>query len=39
MDVERRGANHRTSRFKTDWSAVFAPICDQLAGALSATQA
>jgi hypothetical protein len=37
-DVERRAANHRHSRFLTDWSAVFAPICDQLAGALSATE-
>jgi hypothetical protein len=37
-DAERRTANHRSSRFLTDWSAVFAPICDQLAGALSATE-
>jgi hypothetical protein len=39
LDAERRAANHRSSKFRTDWSAVFAPICDQLAGALSATQA
>jgi hypothetical protein len=38
LDAKRRGANHRSSKFLTDWSAVFAPICDQLAGALSATQ-
>jgi hypothetical protein len=37
-DVDRRTANHRSSRFLTDWSAVFAPICEQLAGALSATE-
>src|SRR5579864_6155032 len=37
-DAERRGANYRNSRFLTDWSAVFAPICDQLADALSTTQ-
>jgi hypothetical protein len=37
-DADRRTANHRSSRFLTDWSAVFAPICDQLAGALSATE-
>jgi hypothetical protein len=37
-DVERRSANHRNSRFLTDWSAVFAPICDQLAGALSTNE-
>ena len=38
-DAERRRANHRNSRFPTDWSAVFAPICDHLAGARSATEA
>jgi hypothetical protein len=38
-DLARRSANHRTSKFLTDWSAVFAPICDQLAGAFSATKA
>ena len=38
-DVARRSANHRKSKFLTDWSAVFAPICDQLAGAFSATKA
>ncbi|HVC40513.1 MAG TPA: hypothetical protein VND54_00890 [Candidatus Saccharimonadales bacterium] len=33
-DVDRRSTNHRNSKFQTDWSAVFAPICEQLAGAL-----
>jgi hypothetical protein len=37
-DAKRRAANHRNSTFLTDWSAVFAPICDQLAGQLSATK-
>jgi hypothetical protein len=37
-DKGRRSANHRNSTFLTDWNAVFAPICDQLAGALSATE-
>jgi hypothetical protein len=37
-DTKRRTANHRRSTFLTDWSAVFAPICDQLAGALAATE-
>lgn len=32
-DVARRSANHRASRFLTDWSAVFSPICDQVAAA------
>jgi hypothetical protein len=35
-DEVRRSANHRESRFLTGWSGVFAPICDQLAGAFSA---
>ena len=34
MTTKRRAANHRKSAFLTDWSAVFAPICDQLAGRL-----
>jgi hypothetical protein len=34
-DLERRAANHGSSRFLTDWSAVFAPICDRLAGAFA----
>jgi hypothetical protein len=38
QDVARRSANHRQSTFLTDWSAVFTPLCDQLAGALSATE-
>ena len=38
QDVARREANHRSSRFATDWNAVFAPICDQFAGALAATK-
>ncbi len=37
-DAERRGANHRNSRFLTDWSAAFAPICDQIARAPSVTE-
>jgi hypothetical protein len=37
-DAETRATNHRKSAFLTDWSAVFAPICDQLAGAFSATE-
>jgi hypothetical protein len=37
-DLDRRGAQHRTSKFLTDWSAVFAPICDRLAVALAATE-
>ena len=37
-DVKRRSANHRKSRLLTDWGAVFAPVCDQLAGALAATE-
>ena len=39
QDVARREANHRNSKFATDWNAVFAPICDQFAGALAATKA
>ena len=38
-DVARREANHRNSRFQTDWNAVFAPICDAVAGAQVATRA
>jgi hypothetical protein len=38
QDATRRSANHRESRFLTDWSAVFAPICDQIAGALAVTE-
>jgi hypothetical protein len=38
-DVARREANHRNSTFLTDWNAVFAPICDQIAGSQSATRA
>ncbi len=34
-DVERRRANHRDSKFLTDWSAVFAPICERLATTLT----
>jgi hypothetical protein len=37
-DAERRAANHRAGQFLTDWTAVFAPICDQLAGAPIANQ-
>jgi hypothetical protein len=37
-DVDRRIANHRSSRFLTDWSAIFGPICDRLAGAMSAPE-
>jgi len=37
-DVDRRRAQHRASTFLTDWSAVFAPICDQLAVAIAATE-
>ena len=39
QDVARREANRRSSKFATDWNAVFAPICDQFAGALAATKA
>jgi hypothetical protein len=35
QDLGRRAANHGSSRFLTDWSAVFAPICDRLAGAFA----
>ena len=34
-DVDRRTANHQRSAFPTDWNVVFAPICDQIAGAVS----
>jgi hypothetical protein len=34
-DVDRRTANHQSSAFPTDWNVVFAPICDQIAGAVS----
>jgi hypothetical protein len=37
-DTARRMLNHKGSAFLTDWSAVFAPICDQVAGAFSATE-
>jgi hypothetical protein len=37
-EAQTRSANHRNSAFLTDWSAVFAPICDRIAGAFSATE-
>ncbi len=38
-DSARREANHRNSKFLTDWNAVFAPICDNLVGAPAAIKA
>jgi hypothetical protein len=38
-DTERRSLNHKNSTFGTDWSAVFAPLCEQLATTLAPTDA
>jgi hypothetical protein len=38
-DTKRRSLNHRNSSFGTDWSAVFAPLCEQVATRLAATDA
>jgi hypothetical protein len=35
-DTERRTLNYKNSAFLTDWSAVFAPLCEQLVTTLAA---